>query len=111
MLGGEEGNINIKHILSPFPTLMGCLFVLKIITVAFANTKYMIFNTPTTPSGPIIHALQVLAKYMPQYHRSILLRSKMDIFIRAKFASHSEFKCNSNALIFTPIGHELSELC
>ena len=89
---------------------MVCIFVLKIITVAFADTKYMICNTPTTPSGPIIHALQVLAKYMPQYHKSILLRSKTDIFVRAKFASPSEFECDSNALIFSPIGHELNEL-
>ena len=37
--GGEEGNINIKHILSPLPTLLGCIFVLKTITVALAGTK------------------------------------------------------------------------
>ena len=32
------------------PTLVGCIFVLKIITVALTDTKYMICNTPTTPS-------------------------------------------------------------
>ena len=37
--GGKEGNINIKHILSPLPTLLGCIFVLKAITVALAGTK------------------------------------------------------------------------
>ena len=110
MLGGEEGNINIKHILSCLPTLVVCIFVLKIITVAFADTKYMICNTPTTPSGPIIHVLQVLAKYMPQYHKSILPRAKMGIFIRTKIPSPLEFDCDSNAPIPGPIGHELSEL-
>ena len=34
----------------------------------------------------------------------------MGISVRTKFASPSEFKCDSNALIFNPIGHELSEL-
>src|ERR1700683_4691251 len=110
MLGGEEGNINIKHILSCLPTLVGCIFVLKIITIAFADTKYMICNTPTAPSGPTIHALQVLAKYMPQYHKSILLREKMGIFIRTKIVLPSEFECDSNAPISGPIGHELNEL-
>ena len=85
--------------------------MLKIITIAFADTKYMICNTPTTPSGPIIHALQVLAKYMPQYHKSILPRAKMGIFICTKIASPSEFECDSHMLIFSPIGHELNDLC
>ena len=35
---------------SSLPTLVGCIFVLKIITVALTDTKYMICNTPTTPS-------------------------------------------------------------
>jgi hypothetical protein len=35
----------------------------------------------------------------------------MENFIRSKFASSSEFKTNSNALIFSLIGRELSELC
>ena len=35
----------------------------------------------------------------------------MDIFVRTKVASPSEFKCNSNELIFSPIRHELGELC
>jgi len=56
---------NIIHILSPLPTLVVCIFWLKIITVALKNGKYTICNTPTTPSRPIIHALQVLATYMP----------------------------------------------
>src|ERR1700691_4276785 len=34
----------------PSPTLVRCIFVLKIITVALTDTKYMICNTPTTPS-------------------------------------------------------------
>jgi hypothetical protein len=34
----------------------------------------------------------------------------MEIFIRGKFASSSEFECDSNALISSQIGHELSEL-
>ena len=35
----------------------------------------------------------------------------MDIFVHTKVASPSEFKCDSNELIFSPIGHELGELC
>jgi len=34
----------------------------------------------------------------------------MDIFVHTKVASPSEFKCDSNELIFSPIGHELGEL-
>jgi len=34
----------------------------------------------------------------------------MNIFVHTKVASPSEFKCNSNELIFSPIGHELGEL-
>ena len=34
----------------------------------------------------------------------------MGILFRTKFASPSECKCNSNALIFSLIGHESSEL-
>ena len=34
----------------------------------------------------------------------------MGISVRTKFSSPSEFECDSNALIFNPIGHELSEL-
>ena len=41
---------------------------------------------------------------------SILARTKMHIFVYTKVASSSEFKCKSNALIFSLIGHELSEL-
>ena len=35
----------------------------------------------------------------------------MDIFIYTKFASSSEIKSDSNALIFSLIERELSELC
>ena len=35
----------------------------------------------------------------------------MDIFVHTRFASFSEFKSDSNALIFSLIGRELSELC
>ena len=84
--------------------------MLKNITVALANTKCVICNTPITPSGPMIHALQILATYMPQYHKSILPREKMNIFAYTKVGSPPEFKCDSNALIFSPIGRELSEL-
>ena len=83
---------------------------LKIIAVAFGNTKYTIYNTPTMPSMPMIHALQILATCMPQYHKSILPREQFGIFIHTKFASSSQFKCDSNALIFSLIRHELSEL-
>ena len=70
----------------------------------------MMYNTPTMPSMPVIDALQILATYMPQYHKFILARAKMHIFVRTKAASSSEFKCKSNALILSLIGHELSEL-
>ena len=84
--------------------------MLKIIHIVLADTKYVICNTPTTPSRPIIHALQLLATCLPKYHKSILQRVKMGIFVRTKFASPLEFECDSNALIVNPIGHELSEL-
>ena len=84
--------------------------MLKISHVDLADIEYMICNTPTTPSRPIIHALQLLATCMPKYHKSILQRVKMGIFVHIKFVSPSESKCDSNALIFNPIGHELSEL-
>jgi hypothetical protein len=35
----------------------------------------------------------------------------MYIFVHTKVASPSEFKCDSNELIFSLIGHELDELC
>jgi len=35
---------------------------------------------------------------------------KMGIFVRIMFLSPSEFKCDSNTQIFSPIGHDLSEL-
>ena len=112
MLGEEEGNINIKHIIISLPlaALVGYIFVLNIITVVLADTKYMIYNTHTTPSRLIIHALQVLATYMPQYHKSILLRATIGIFVRTNFASPSEFECDPNVPIFSTIGFELSKL-
>ena len=106
MLGG-----GIKYLLyCLFPSQHWCIFVLKIIPVVLEDTKYVIYNTPTTPSRPIIHALQLLDTCLPKYHKSILQRIKMGIFICTKFASPSEFECDSNALIFNPIGPELSEL-
>ena len=87
--------------------LVGWIFVVKIVAVTLENTKYMICNTPTTPSRSMIHTLQVLATYMPQYTKSILLRAKMNIFTCTKIALPSEFQCESKALIFTLIGHEL----
>ena len=55
MLGGEDGNINIKHILSP--SQHWGHYCAQIIAVALADTKYLIFNAPTTSSRPIIHAM------------------------------------------------------
>src|ERR1700720_4565561 len=40
----------------------------------------------------------------------LLSIAKMDIFICTKVALPSEFKCDSNELIFSPIGHNLGEL-
>ena len=57
-----------------------------------------------------MHALQFLATCMPKHDKPILQSVKMGILLRAKFASPSEFKCDSNALIFSLIGHELSDL-
>src|ERR1700691_3593347 len=72
---------------------------------------YHVFvSAKTTPSRLIIHAMQVLATYMPQYHKSILLRATMGIFVHTNFVSSSEFKCNPNMPIFSPIGLEMSEL-
>jgi hypothetical protein len=84
--------------------------VLKIIPVVLADTKYIICNTPTTPSRPVIHALQLLATCMPKYHKPILQRVKMGIFVHTMSALPSKFECNPNALIFDPVRHELSEL-
>jgi hypothetical protein len=61
MLGGKEGNIKIKPIIIPPLGIVGCILVLKTITVALRNTKYIIYNTPTMSSMPMIHALQILA--------------------------------------------------
>jgi hypothetical protein len=83
---------------------------LKIITVTFENTKYTIYSTPIMPNMPMIHALQILVICMPHYHKSVLPRAEMDIFVCTKFASSSEFKCDSNVLIFSPIECQLSEL-
>ena len=84
----------------------------KIIAATSTNTKYLTHNAPTTSSRPIIHAMQILATYMPQYHKSILPRAKIKIkiFAPTKIGLPLKSKCNSNALIFSPIGHELNEL-
>src|ERR1700735_1415094 len=82
--------------------------IISLLGVVWKDTKYMIYNTHTTPSRLIIHALQVLATYMPPYHKSILPREKMDIFVCNNFALPSEFECDPKVLIFSPIGHELS---
>jgi hypothetical protein len=82
----------------------------KGISVVLVSVKYVTYNIPTTSSRPIIDALQILATCKPQYHKSILPRAEMGILIRSKFASSSEFQCDSNALIFCLIGRELSEL-
>ena len=95
---------------SPLPTLVVCVFVLKIIPVTFTDTKYIICNTLTTPSRPIMHSLQFLATCMPKHDKPILQRVKMGILFRTKYASPLQFKCDSNAPIFSLIGHELSEL-
>ena len=58
----------------------------------------------------MIDAMHILAMCMPQYHKSILPRAKMCISVRNKIASPSEFKSDSNALIFSLIGREPSEL-
>ena len=47
---------------------------------------------------------------MPKYDKFILQRVKIGILFRTKFALPSEFKCDSNTLMFSLIGHELSEL-
>ena len=86
--------------------------VFKNITVTFANTISMIYNTPTAPSSSIvIHVLQDLAIDIPQYQKSILLSSEMNISVQDKFISSSKFRCNSNMLIISWIKYELSELC
>src|SRR5882762_9390282 len=81
----------------PLPTLVGWIFVLKIISVALVDTKYVIYSTPTT------HALQILATYMLQYHKSILPRAKFNIFTHTKVGLPSEFKCDFNAPKFSLI--------
>src|SRR6202034_4709857 len=53
---GRGCNINIKYILFHLPTLVVCIFVLKIITVALGDTRYMICNTPITLSRLSTHA-------------------------------------------------------
>ena len=82
----------------------------QIIVVTLADTKYMIYSTPTTPSEPMIHALQILVTYISQYHKYILSRAKMNIFTHTKVEFPSEFKCDSNVLIFSQIRPESSEL-
>ena len=72
---------------------------------------YHVFvSAKTTASRLIIHAMQVLATYMPQYHKSIPLRATMGISVHTNFSSPSEFECDPNAPNFSLIGLELSEL-
>ena len=92
MLGG---NVNTKHIVPSLGT-GGVHFA---ITVTLGNTKYMLYGTPTTPSIPVIDALQILAR-IPKIYST---KSKMDIFVYTKFVSSSEFKSDSNAPIFSLI--------
>ena len=47
----------------------------------------------------IIHALQILATYMPQYHK-ILPREKMGILVYIKFMSPLKFECDYNTLMY-----------
>jgi hypothetical protein len=84
MLGGGEIIYWIWYYPLPLPALVGYISMLKIIAVTLENTRYMTYNTPTTSSRPIIHAMQILATYMPQYHKSVLLRAKINTFIRTK---------------------------
>ena len=82
----------------------------KGIPVVLESVKYVTYHTPTGHRRHMIDALQILATYIPQYHKFILARVKMHIFVCTKFASSSKFECNSNTLIFSLIRHELSEL-
>ena len=102
--GKGNSNIFVCYYPLPLPALVGWIFVVKTIAVALKNTKHMVCNTPTIPSRYMILALQILATYMPQYNKSILPRAKMNTFARTKIASPLEFQCESNALIFSPIG-------
>jgi hypothetical protein len=105
---GRRGSIDIKHIIIPLLGIDGVHFGAQNHPCCLGKCWIMIYNTPTMPS--MIHALQGLAIYMQQYHKYILPRAKMDIFVRAKFASSSQCKRDSNAPIFSLIGHELHEL-
>jgi hypothetical protein len=78
---GHEGRTE-----KPSPT---CHFTWQIL-----NTWYV------TPLQHPVHALQILAAFMPQYHRCILPRVKMGIFICTKVVSPFKFECDFNALIF-----------
>ena len=70
------------------------------------HTVYHVFvSAKTTPSRLIIHAMQVLATNMPcaQYHKYILLRATMGIFIHTSFVLPSEFKCDPNVPILAQL--------
>ena len=71
------------------PLPVGYILGLKIITVTFRNTKYIIYNTPTMHSMPVIHVLLILGTCMPQYHKFILPRAKMGIDILGRFSTQS----------------------
>ena len=86
---------------------MACIIsLLGVVCVIY----HVFVSAKTTPSRLIIHTMQVLATYMPQYHKSILLRATMGLFIHTNFTSPSKFECDPNMPIFSPIGLELSEL-
>ena len=70
----------------PLPAMIMFSIMVKGIHVVLGSAKCIIYNTQTTSSRPMIHALQDLAIYMQKYHKYILPRATMDIFVRAKFA-------------------------
>ena len=90
--------------------LISFIIMFKRNSVVLLNVKYVTYNPPMTPSKLMIDALHILPICMPQHHESIQPRAKMGIFVHTKFASSSEFKCDSNTLIFSLIGCQLSEL-
>ena len=80
----------------PLPTLVGCILVLKIITVALENTKYITYDTPTTPRRSIIHALQILATYMHNTTINIFYQDQKWVF---SFVLSLRRLRNSNAIL------------
>src|SRR5216684_3267 len=101
----QRGDNNIVHIDIPLslPALMKYILVPKTITVVLAHTKYIIYNTPTTPRRPMICPASTCHNSLDLFYRE----QKMGIFIHTKFALPLEFKFNSNAPTFSLIGLEL----